>query len=115
MGIRSIRSTTMIPMAVPMILSEATDEERARWLRLIVLIGLAGVIIIFSRDIIQFMSGITIPVPPPSTAACPSGGTHAATGLPCDTVRVLSQFFVLARYLGVAIVAAGGIFGVVKL
>lgn len=97
------------------ILSEVTDEERARWLRLIVLLGLAGFIIIFARDIIQFMVGITIPVPPPSSGSCPSGSIHSATGLPCDTVRALSQIFVLARYIGVAVIAAGGAFGVVKL
>lgn len=104
-----------ITVAVPLILSEVTDEERARWLRLIVLLGLAGVLIIFGRDIVQFMTGITIPVPPPSQAACPSGAVHGPTGLPCDTVRALSQIFVLARYIGIAVTAAGAAFGVVKL
>lgn len=61
------------------------------------------------------MTGITIPVPPPSTGSCPSGSIHIATGLPCDTVRALSQIFVLARYFGVAITAIGAAFGVVKL
>jgi len=100
---------------IPLILSEVTDEERARWLRLIVLLGIAGFIIIFARDIVQFMTGITIPVPPPSQGACPSGGVHGPTGLPCDTVRALSQIFVFARYIGIAVIAAGGAFGVVKL
>jgi len=100
---------------IPFILSEVTEDERARWLRMLIIIALGGFLIIFAPDIIRFMTSITIPVPPPSTAACPSGGTHAATGLPCDTVRALSQIFVLARYLGIVAVAAGGGFAVFKL
>ena len=100
---------------IPFILSEVTEEERARWLRMLIIIALGGLLIIFAPDIVRFMTSITIPVPPPSTGACPSGGVHTATGLPCDTVRALSQIFVLARYLGVVAVAAGGGFAVFKL
>jgi len=100
---------------VSFILSEVTEEERARWLRMLVIIALGGLLIIFAPDIVRFMTGIVIPVPPPSQAACPSGSVHGPTGLPCDTVRALSQIFVLARYLGVVAVAAGGGFAVFKL
>jgi predicted membrane channel-forming protein YqfA (hemolysin III family) len=100
---------------IPLILSEVTEEERARWLRMLIIIALGGLLIIFAPDIIRFMTGIVIPVPPPSQASCPSGSVHSATGLPCDTVRALSQIFVLARYLGVVAVAAGGGFAVFKL
>ena len=105
----------MRPTIIPFILSEVTEEERARWLRMLIIIALGGLLIIFAPDIIRFMTNITIPVPPPSQGSCPSGSTHATTGLPCDTVRALSQIFVLARYLGVVAVAAGGGFAVFKM
>ena len=113
--IRTTIATLARAVSTLFILSEVTEEERARWMRMLVILGLAGVLIIFGRDIVQFMTGVTIPVPPPSAGACPSGAIHGATGLPCDTVRALSQLFVLSRYIGIAITAIGGALAVVKL
>ncbi|WP_158648784.1 hypothetical protein [Candidatus Nitrosocaldus islandicus] len=112
---RNTKTDRAVVATTAFILSEVTEDERARWMRMLVILGLAGVLIIFGRDIVQFMTGVTVPVPPPSAGACPSGAIHGATGLPCDTVRALSQLFVLSRYIGIAITAIGGALAVVKL
>lgn len=96
------------------ILQEVTEDERARWLRLLVILGIAGFILIFARDIINFLTGINMP----TSISCASGSNVFITGiglLPCDTVRAMVNLFNLARFAGVAVAAGGGAFAVVKL
>ncbi|MEO9365197.1 MULTISPECIES: hypothetical protein [Candidatus Nitrosocaldus] len=96
------------------ILQEVTEDERARWLRLLVILGIAGFLLIFARDIINFMTGINMP----TSISCASGSNVFITGiglLPCDTVRAMVNLFNLARFAGVAVAAGGGAFAIVKL
>jgi len=103
-------------MMVTFILSEVTEDERARWMRMLVVLALGGLLLLFAPDVVRFLTDISIPTTPPS---CPSGGgSYYVPGLgylPCHTVRALSQIFLLARFLGIAAVAAGGGFAVFKL
>lgn len=96
------------------ILAEVTEDEKARWLKMLVILGLAGFLLVFARDIISFMTGINMP----TSAYCSSGSTYYVPGigyLPCDTVRAMVNLFNLARFAGVAVAAGGGAFAVVKL
>ena len=113
-GIRSVGVGIGIGIGTGFILSEVTEEERARWLRMLVILGLAGFLLIFARDIISFMTGVNMP----TSVSCSSGSNVFITGiglLPCDTVRAMVNLFNLARFAGVAVAAGGGAFAVVKL
>lgn len=105
---------TAIGLLTGFILQEVTEDERARWLRMLVIIGLAGFLLIFARDIINFLTGINMP----TSISCASGSNVFITGvglLPCDTVRAMVNLFNLARFAGVAVAAGGSAFAVVKL
>ncbi|MFN4337408.1 MAG: hypothetical protein ACK4FV_07555 [Candidatus Nitrosocaldus sp.] len=100
-------------VTIPFIISEVTEEEKARWLRMLVILGLAGFLLIFARDIVQFLTGIQMPTSPPS-----GSGNCYVSGigyLPCQTVAAMVNLFNLARFAGVAVITAGGSFAVVKL
>jgi drug/metabolite transporter (DMT)-like permease len=103
------RRTTVL---FPMMLGEVTEDERARWMRMLVVLGLAGLIIIFSPDIISFMTGLSIPANP---ADGNNDGLEDATGLPINTVRATTNLFLMLRFLGVAVAVIGGVFSAVKL
>jgi hypothetical protein len=96
----------------PMMLGEVTEDERARWMRMLVVLGLAGLIIIFSPDIISFMTGLSIPANPVDNN---NDGLEDTTGLPINTVRATLNLFLILRYLGVAVSVIGGVFSAVKL
>jgi drug/metabolite transporter (DMT)-like permease len=96
----------------PMMLGEVTEDERARWMRMLVVLGLAGLIIIFSPDIISFMTGLSIPANPTDNN---NDGLEDTTGLPINTVRATLNLFLILRYLGVAVAVIGGVFSAVKL
>jgi hypothetical protein len=96
----------------PMMLGEVTEDERARWMRMLVVLGLAGLIIIFSPDIISFMTGLSIPTNPVDNN---NDGLEDTTGLPINTVRATLNLFLILRYLGVAVAVIGGVFSAVKL
>jgi drug/metabolite transporter (DMT)-like permease len=97
---------------LPMMLGEVTEDERARWMRMLVVLGLAGLIIIFSPDIISFMTGLSIPANPIDNN---NDGLEDTTGLPINTVRATLNLFLILRYLGVAVAVIGGVFSAVKL
>lgn len=104
----------------PLILGEVTEDERARWMRMLVSLGLAGLIIVFSPDIISFMTGLSIPANPVdnvnnNTGNPPPDGLEDSTGLPINTVRAMANLFLILRFLGVAVAVAGGVFSAVKL
>lgn len=104
----------------PMMLGEVTEDERARWMRMLVVLGLAGLIIIFAPDIIQFMTGLSIPANPVdsvnnSNGNPPPDGLEDTTGLPINTVRATNNLFLILRFLGVAVSVIGGVFSAVKL
>ncbi|MEM4323933.1 MAG: hypothetical protein QXO37_08775 [Candidatus Nitrosocaldaceae archaeon] len=112
--------TAVTAVTSPLMLGEVTEDERARWMRMLVVLGLAGLIIIFSPDIIQFMTGLTIPANPVdnvnnSTGAPPPDGLEDTTGLPINTVRATLNLFLMLRFLGVAVSVIGGVFSAVKL
>jgi hypothetical protein len=96
----------------PMMLGEVTEDERARWMRMLVVLGLAGLIIIFSPDIISFMTGLSIPANPVDNN---NDGLEDTTGLPINTVRATLNLFLMLRFLGVAVAVIGGVFSAVKL
>lgn len=96
----------------PMMLGEVTEDERARWMRMLVVLGLAGLIIIFSPDIISFMTGLSIPANPVDNN---NDGLEDTTGLPINTVRATLNLFLILRFLGVAVSVIGGVFSAVKL
>ncbi|WP_103287634.1 hypothetical protein [Candidatus Nitrosocaldus islandicus] len=98
--------------STPLILSEVTEDERARWMRMLVVLGLAGIMIIFSPDIIQFMTGMQIPQNPVDNN---NDGLEDTTGLPLNTVRATLNLFLILRFMGVAVAVIGGVFSVVKL
>jgi drug/metabolite transporter (DMT)-like permease len=97
---------------LPMMLGEVTEDERARWMRMLVVLGLAGLIIIFSPDIISFMTGLSIPANPIDNNG---DGLEDTTGLPINTVRATLNLFLMLRFLGVAVAVIGGVFSAVKL
>lgn len=97
---------------VPLILGEVTEDERARWMRMLVVLGLAGLIIIFSPDIIQFMTGMTIPANPTDNN---NDGLEDTLNIPINTVRAIGNLFLMLRFLGVAVSVIGGVFSAVKL
>jgi hypothetical protein len=97
---------------LPMMLGEVTEDERARWMRMLVVLGLAGLIIIFSPDIISFMTGLSIPANPVDNN---NDGLEDTTGLPINTVRATLNLFLMLRFLGVAVAVIGGVFSAVKL
>ena len=99
-------------LSTMMMLGEVTEDERARWMRMLVVLGLAGLIIIFSPDIISFMTGLNIPSNPTDNNG---DGLEDATGLPINTVQATANLFVLMRFMGVAIAVIGGVFSAVKL
>ena len=104
----------------PLILGEVTEDERARWMRMLVSLGLAGLIIVFSPDIISFMTGLSIPANPVdnvnnNTGNPPPDGLEDSTGLPINTVRAMANLFLILRFLGVAVAVAGGVFSAFKL
>lgn len=114
------RAATVAATIAPLMLGEVTEDERARWMRMLVVLGLAGLIIIFSPDIIQFMTGLTIPANPVdnvnnSTGAPPPDGLEDTTGLPINTIRATANLFLMLRFLGVAVSIIGGVFSAVKL
>lgn len=107
-------------LRTPMMIGEVTEDERSRWMRMLVVLGLAGLMIIFSPDIIQFMTGLSIPANPVdnvnnSTGAPPPDGLEDSTGLPINTVRATNNLFLILRFLGVAVSVIGGVFSAVKL
>jgi len=97
---------------LPMMLGEVTEDERARWMRMLVVLGLAGLIIIFSPDIISFMTGLSIPTTPTDGNG---DGLEDNTNLPINTVQATANLFLLMRFMGVAIAVIGGVFSAVKL
>ena len=99
-------------LSTMMMLGEVTEDERARWMRMLVVLGLAGLIIIFSPDIISFMTGLSIPTNPTDTN---NDNLEDTTGLPINTVRATLNLFLILRYLGVAVAVIGGVFSAVKL
>ena len=104
----SRRTTALLPM----MLGEVTEDERARWMRMLVVLGLAGLIIVFSPDIISFMTGLSIPATPTDNN---NDGLEDTTGLPINTVRATLNLFLFLRFLGVAVAVIGGVFSAVKL
>ena len=104
--------TTTIAVPVAGIIGEVTEDERARWMRMLVVLGLAGIIIIFTPDIIQFLTGMQIPANPTDGN---NDGLEDTTRLPINTVRATLNLFLIMRFMGVAIAVIGGVFSVVKL
>jgi hypothetical protein len=84
-----------------MVLSEVTEEERGRWLRLLVMFVLTGFIIAFTPELAEWITGIDFQNPP--------------AGFPTDILNAIVNFFILARILGAGVMAAGGGLAAVKL
>lgn len=80
---------------------ELAEEEKARWVRIVVAAVLAGSIIMLSQDMTQWLLGIDI--------SNPEGG------LPQSLIDVVGKIFLVARYLGAAVVVIGVVAGVIKL
>jgi hypothetical protein len=86
-----------------MVFSEVTEEERARWIRMLVMFVLIGFIIAFTPDLTTFLTGITID-PAVDDPDIPNGIEDTA-----------ENFFVFARYIGALVMASGGGIGAIKL
>ncbi|MEM2966842.1 MAG: hypothetical protein QW052_07880, partial [Candidatus Nitrosocaldaceae archaeon] len=71
-----------------MVFSEVTEEERARWIKMLVMFILVGFIIAFTPELTTFLTGITID---PATDN---------PNIPNGIEGPLENFFTLARYLG---------------
>ena len=109
---RNTKTDRAVVPTTAFILSEVTEDERARWMRMLVVLGLAGIMIIFSPDIIQFMTGMQIPQNPVDNN---NDGLEDTTGLPINTVRATLNLFLILRFMGVAVAVIGGVFSVIKL
>lgn len=86
-----------------MVFSEVTEDERARWIRMLVMFVLIGFIIAFTPELTTFLTGMTID-PATDNVSIPNG-----------IETPLENFFILARYIGAAIMAAGGGLAAIKL
>ncbi|GIU71974.1 MAG: hypothetical protein KatS3mg003_1879 [Candidatus Nitrosocaldaceae archaeon] len=86
-----------------MVFSEVTEEERARWIRMLVMFVLIGFIIAFTPELTSWLTGITID---PNTDD---------PNIPDGIENVSERFFVFARYLGALVMAAGGGVAAIKL
>ncbi len=100
---RSLGLVDRVGATIPFILGEVTEDERARWMRIMVVLGLAGIITIFSPDLLNAITGIDI------------FDSTAPTGFPSTTWSALQNLFTIMRVLGVAMVVIGGVFSVIKL
>ncbi|MFN4337117.1 MAG: hypothetical protein ACK4FV_06015 [Candidatus Nitrosocaldus sp.] len=84
-----------------MMLGELTEEERVRWLRIVISAVIAGLIIFAAPEITAWITGISIDSP--------------QGNIPRTLVDRVSMIFMLTRYFGGAIVTIGVIAGVIKL
>jgi len=80
---------------------ELAEEEKARWVKIVVAAVVAGAIIFLAQDMTQWLLGISIDNP---------GGT-----LPTSLVDIVKKIFSVTKYLGAAIVIIGLVVGVIKL
>jgi len=80
---------------------ELAEEEKARWVRIVVAAVLAGTIIFLAQDMTQWLLGVNIDSP---------GGT-----LPQSLVDVVKKIFGVTKYIGGAVVIIGLVAGVIKL
>lgn len=80
---------------------EVAEEERSKWLKVMLLMAVAGIIIVFAPDIVLFLTGIDIAAPDEDL---PEGFTDA-----------LQNLLALARYFGAAIIVIGGVIYVIKM
>lgn len=90
-------------MMFPLILSEVTEEERARWIRMLVMFVLVGFIIAFTPELTTWLTGLTI------------DPNNNDPNIPDPIETPVDQFFLLARFLGAAVMAAGGGIAAIKL
>lgn len=84
-----------------MMLGELTEEERVRWLRIVISAVIAGLIIFAAPEITAWITGISIDNP--------------QGNIPRSLVDRVGMIFMLTRYFGGAIVTIGVIAGVIKL
>ncbi len=84
-----------------MMLGELTEEERVRWLRIVITAVLAGLIVFAASEITAWITGIDI--------------TKPQSDIPATLVDRVRMVFMLTRYFGGAIITIGVIAGVIKL
>lgn len=82
-------------------LGELTEEERVRWLRVVISAVIAGLIIFAAPEITAWITGISIDNP--------------EGNIPRSLIERIGMIFMLTRYFGGAIVTIGVIAGVIKL
>ncbi len=82
-------------------LGELTEEERVRWLRIVITALIAGLIVFAAPEITAWITGIDI--------------TNPKDSIPTALVDRVSMIFMLTRYFGGAIITIGVIAGVIKL
>ncbi len=80
---------------------ELAEEEKARWVRIVVAAVIAGAIIMLAQDMTQWLLGIDI--------------NNPGANLPQALINVVQKIFAVARYLGAAVVVIGVVAGVIKL
>jgi hypothetical protein len=84
-----------------MMLGELTEEERVRWLRIVITAIVAGLIVFAAPEITAWITGIDIAKP--------------QSNIPTTLVERVMMIFTLTRYFGGAIITIGVIAGVIKL
>ncbi len=82
-------------------LGELTEEERVRWLRIVITAIVAGLIVFAAPEITAWITGIDIENP--------------QSNIPTTLVDRVMMIFTLTRYFGGAIITIGVIAGVIKL
>lgn len=80
---------------------ELAEEEKARWVRIVVAAVLAGTIIFLAQDMTQWLLGIDMDNP--------------GNSLPQSLVDIVKKLFGVARYIGGVVVIIGLVAGVIKL
>ncbi len=80
---------------------EVADDEKSKWLRNMLILAIGGIILVFSPDIVNFITGIDLAAPP--------------EGLPAGFVTALQNLNTLLRYAGGAMIVIGGAVYVIKM
>lgn len=80
---------------------EVADDEKSKWLRNMLILAIGGIILVFSPDIVNFITGIDLAAPP--------------AGLPAGFVAALQNLNTLLRYAGGAMIVIGGAVYVIKM